>query len=270
MFTNLIESQSHAREFKRRSSFFLITVAAYAIALTGDGVASVLAYDAQLEAQTSNLALMSWVPAVKSDPPRPINEPRPAALRRSPPSSAPVDQTARVQERTAGYLPVSDVLKMPDTINTRGVDVPPVTDPSFIIGRRNVDPPSTVVPNTDGCITCSPKQTVIAITEKPPTPEPPKPKTERLPSSVLVSKALSLPQPAYPAMARQIRVEGAVNIQILVDEQGKVISAQSVSGHPLLTTAAKEAAMRARFTPTVLNGVPVKIQGVITYNFRLQ
>lgn len=71
-------------------------------------------------------------------------------------------------------------------------------------------------------------------------------------------------------MARNIHVFGAVNVQILVDEQGKVISAQTVSGHPLLVTAAKDAAMRARFTPTVLNGQAVKIQGVITYNFVLQ
>ena len=64
MFTNLIESQSHVREFKRRSSFFLITVVGYAIALTGAGVASVFAYDAQLEAQSSSLELLSWVPPV--------------------------------------------------------------------------------------------------------------------------------------------------------------------------------------------------------------
>jgi len=71
-------------------------------------------------------------------------------------------------------------------------------------------------------------------------------------------------------MARQIRAQGSVNVQILVDEQGKVVSAQAVSGHPLLTFAAKEAALRARFTPTLLNGQPVKVQGVITYNFVLQ
>ena len=71
-------------------------------------------------------------------------------------------------------------------------------------------------------------------------------------------------------MARQIRAQGSVNVQILVDEQGKVVSAQAVSGHPLLTSAAKEAALRARFTPTLLNGQPVKVQGVITYNFVLQ
>ena len=71
-------------------------------------------------------------------------------------------------------------------------------------------------------------------------------------------------------MAKQIHLQGPVNVQILVDEQGKVVSAQIVSGNPMLTPAAKEAAMRARFTPTILNGQPVKIQGVIIYNFVLQ
>jgi len=87
---------------------------------------------------------------------------------------------------------------------------------------------------------------------------------------VLTSKAVSLPQPLYPAIGKQIRIQGPVMIQILVDEQGKVVSAQVVSGHPILTASAREAAMRARFTPTVLNGQPVKVQGVITYNFVLQ
>ena len=71
-------------------------------------------------------------------------------------------------------------------------------------------------------------------------------------------------------MARHIRVGGPVAVQILVDEQGKVVSAQAVSGHPLLLSAAKEAALRARFTPTMLSGQAVKVQGAITYNFVMQ
>ena len=62
MFTDLIESQSHRKEFRRRSSFFLITVAAYALILFGAGIASIYAYDANLEAQTSSLELVNWVP----------------------------------------------------------------------------------------------------------------------------------------------------------------------------------------------------------------
>src|SRR2546421_11912503 len=79
MFTNLIESQSHRKEFKRRSSFCLFTVAAYALILFGAGIASIYAYDAQLETQTSSLELLNWVPPVTPEPihegPTPVRRP---------------------------------------------------------------------------------------------------------------------------------------------------------------------------------------------------
>jgi len=46
-----------------------------------------------------------------------------------------------------------------------------------------------------------------------------------------------------------------------------VISAKAISGHPLLQAASVSAAQGAQFTPTKLNGEPVKVKGVITYNF---
>ena len=61
-----------------------------------------------------------------------------------------------------------------------------------------------------------------------------------------------------------------VVVQVTVDEEGKVISASAVSGHPLLRQAAVQAAYQARFSPTLLSGQPVKVTGTITYNFNLQ
>ena len=87
---------------------------------------------------------------------------------------------------------------------------------------------------------------------------------------VLIAKVISLPQPPYPPLARQIHLQGAVPVQILVDEVGKVVSAHAVSGNAFLTRAAEDAAMRARFTPTLLSGTAVKVQGTIIYNFVLQ
>lgn len=84
---------------------------------------------------------------------------------------------------------------------------------------------------------------------------------------VLNGKATSLPLPAYPPAAMAVRAQGAVSVQVLVDEGGNVISASAVSGHPLLRSAAEAAAREARFAPTLLSGTPVKISGVITYNF---
>jgi protein TonB len=267
MFTNLIESDSHVREFKRRSSFFLITVAAYAVILFAAGIVSVYAYDAQLEAQTSSLELLNWVPAVMRETPRPIRENHSQPVHRAQ-SNAPVDRRIDIPIRTEAVASTHDPTKVPLIVGTTASAIPPVTG-NFRLGDRNIDPPA--LPNSSAvCVTCNTEPPRVRVEDKPPEPVPPKPKTEHVPSTVLASKAISLPQPIYPAMAKQIRLQGAVNIQILVDEQGKVVSAQVVSGHPILSGPARDAAMRARFTPTILNGVPMKIQGVITYNFVMQ
>lgn len=91
------------------------------------------------------------------------------------------------------------------------------------------------------------------------------PKT--LSGGVLNRKAASLPRPPYPPAARAVRVSGAVQMQVLIDENGEVFSAEAVSGHLLLRPAAKIAACMAKFLPTYLSGSPVKVSGIITCNF---
>ncbi len=85
---------------------------------------------------------------------------------------------------------------------------------------------------------------------------------------ILNGKAISLPKPVYPGAARASRAAGIVVIKVIIDETGKVIDVEDMCGaHPFLIDASKEAALKARFTPTLLSGVPVKVTGVITYNF---
>lgn len=84
---------------------------------------------------------------------------------------------------------------------------------------------------------------------------------------VLNSKAISLPQPVYPPAAKAVKAQGAVSVQVTVDEGGNVISAAAVSGHPLLRAAAVDAARQAKFAPVMLSGDAVKFSGVLTYNF---
>lgn len=86
---------------------------------------------------------------------------------------------------------------------------------------------------------------------------------------VLNGKAISLPKPGYPPVARAARQTGTVTVQVTIDENGSVISARAVSGPPLLQAAAVQAAYGARFSPTKLSGQPVKVTGVVTYNFEL-
>lgn len=84
---------------------------------------------------------------------------------------------------------------------------------------------------------------------------------------VLNGKAKSMPAPEYPPAAKAVSASGAVSVQITIDEEGKVVSATAVSGHPLLRSAAQTAALEAKFSPTFLAGNPVKVSGVLTYNF---
>lgn len=86
----------------------------------------------------------------------------------------------------------------------------------------------------------------------------------------LNGKAISLPTPEYPVLARQANASGAVEVQVTVDEEGNVTSANAMSGHPLLRAAAVTAAQKAKFSPTKLNGQPVKVTGVVTYFFTVQ
>jgi protein TonB len=84
---------------------------------------------------------------------------------------------------------------------------------------------------------------------------------------VLNGKAVALPQPTYPAIARAAHVSGTVLVQVLIDEQGNVVAAHAVEGHPLLQAVCVAAARQAKFSPTLLDGEPVKVTGVIAYNF---
>lgn len=84
---------------------------------------------------------------------------------------------------------------------------------------------------------------------------------------VLNSKAISLPPPAYPPVAKAAKASGTVAVNIIVDESGRVISASAFAGHPLVRPAAEAAARNARFNPTIVGGKRVKVTGTITYQF---
>jgi protein TonB len=86
-------------------------------------------------------------------------------------------------------------------------------------------------------------------------------------AGVLNGKAITLPKPPYPAAAKAVQASGTVVVHVVIDEQGNVVTATAVSGHPLLRAAAASAARGAKFSPTKLSGTPVKVSGVITYNF---
>ncbi len=84
---------------------------------------------------------------------------------------------------------------------------------------------------------------------------------------VLNGKAISLPRPVYPASARNAGASGKVVVEVTINEEGKVVEAHAVSGHPMLQQAAVQAARLAKFSPAMLSGQPVKVTGTISYTF---
>jgi TonB family protein len=88
--------------------------------------------------------------------------------------------------------------------------------------------------------------------------------------AVLQGYAIHKEQPAYPQAAKAQRISGPVLIKVVIDETGKVIDARILCGADLLAVAAREAALKWRFNPTSIIGQPVKVQGVLTFNFTLQ
>ncbi|MEP6570490.1 MAG: TonB family protein [Acidobacteriota bacterium] len=93
-------------------------------------------------------------------------------------------------------------------------------------------------------------------------------KSDTFGGEVLNGRAMSLPKPSYPDEARRGHAQGIVVIKVTIDELGKVIEAKDMcGGNPLLVRPSLEAARKARFTPTKVSGQPVKVSGVITYNF---
>lgn len=267
MFNNLIESSSHTREFKRRGSFFLFTTATYILLLGIAGVASIYAYDARLEDQSTEIIMMLN--------PVDLAEPKttPSTQNAVTPRGNPGRQNIAVRE--IRMAPVDNPRLTPDLVSAtpnKNLPIPPsgfykIGDHDSLIVSGGGERPGT---GGSGRDIDGREQPVIEI-GAPPSPikiEKVVPKV--ISKGVINGEALALPKPAYPTIAKQLKIQGVVSVQILIDETGKVISAKVVSGHPSLATAARQAAFDARFSPTRLSNEPVKVSGVITYNFVLQ
>ena len=158
----------------------------------------------------------------------------------------------------------SNVVAMRENVKTM-VGNDNVTNPGAAVDRGAGAVPGTATtfgnsPDTGG-------DTGGDVAVVPPPKPTPKPAPKTISGGVLNGKAISLPKPAYPAAARAVRAAGQVSVQVLIDEDGRVVSASAGGGHPLLVPAALAAARGARFSPTLLSGQPVKVSGVITYNF---
>ena len=165
MFNNLIESSSHRTEFKRRGSFFLVTTATYGLMLLLTGIASIYAYDARLEAQTTELELVTFVPLedTKKVAPEPKNT--------STSEKTSTNKTTPQSIRTQLIDSTSNPNNPPKDIGTIASSIPPANKNS-VLGDRNEE---IVVPTGSrniGTGEGEPRPNVI-LTEQPPLPPTP-------------------------------------------------------------------------------------------------
>ena len=115
----------------------------------------------------------------------------------------------------------------------------------------------------------------------PPAPVPPPPNVQTVPSTttppgtirvggnVQSAKLVKQPVPVYPPLAKAARIQGTVQLSVLIGPDGTVQDVQLLSGHPLLVQAATDAVKQWVYQPTLLNGNPVPVLTEVDVNFTL-
>jgi protein TonB len=250
MFDTLVESTKHGRDNTRTGLFLFITGALYSLVLLAAGIATVIWMNPQLGDAFDVQTMLA--------PPPPPPAPPPAAPQQVVVKNIPAPTTFTPPTKPPERIPDPTTVQSRPVVSAVSTGVPggvPGGQPGGVPGAaaRGDDAPPPPPP--------PPK----------PTPEPtPVPKQIKVSGGVLQGSALKRVQPQYPPIAKAARASGAVQVQVTISEEGRVIDAQVISGHPLLRDAALQAARQWAFKPTELSGVPVKVQGILTFNFTLQ
>jgi protein TonB len=265
MFDQLIESDTVGAEFKSRRRYFLVSTIVVGALFVSAVVFSIYASDIGLGNDRYELtALLTPVqpPADTPEPPRPVDRQRnPANNESSNDSLIRVIKQAPVDVLTKETPPVSTTPNQYLSIPNLPFKMGPVDLPG---GPKSDSPGSGFEQSTKETTENAAVKNIVAKSDPPPPVEKPQP-----PRSIGVVNGIAtrLPKPPYPAAAVALGIQGKVDVQVTIDEQGNVISAKAASGHVMLRDAAVNAALKAKFTPTYLSKVPVKVTGVIVYNF---
>jgi protein TonB len=262
MLDQLVESKSHAAEDTKRSGFLLTTFIIMVTVLMSSWLYSLFAKDYGMGGDELSLETLVAPPVIEEAPePEPEKQPE-------------KDPNVDVRKELIQNI-MSSPVKPPEQTSVQRNPVKEMRLDRFTkIGSsdsdtgQQIDPGAARVVNSGGTSSGDVGSGEPSDSAAPPPPPPPVKKIpKQISGGVLNGKATSLPKPPYPPAARAVRASGAVSVQVLIDERGNVVSASAVSGHPLLRAAAVQAARSARFSPTQLSGQPVKVSGVITYNF---
>ena len=259
MFDHLVESSSQKDDISRKGSFVIVTAMIYGVLMAAFFIVGIYWYDnhlGEMELELTTLVAPVPVPQQQKEPEQKQE-------------AKPVKPDQNVDVRKELIADVTRTELVPKEVSAKASDVPPVRrGVTTVLGdsSSNAAAPMPAGPGSGTVVTAPTK---VAIADEPPPPPPAKPSAP-ISGGVLNGKAISLPKPGYPPIARAAHASGTVVVQVLIDENGNVVSARALSGHPLLQAVAVGAARQARFSPTKLSGQPVKVTGVIQYNFVAQ
>lgn len=254
MFDTLVESTRRKRD-GMTGRYFALTTAAYGLALAALAIVTIVGFSPVL-AEEYMLESMLTPPPVPSGPPPAAQAQKVVQKRAAAPTvfASPVKPATKV-------LPASDIRDQ--TPIFRGTWVPGGPD-VFSGAGTGIIPGGRIGNDTD------PPPAPKVAPPLPPVAEAKRHETSRVSEGVLQGRAIRKVKPQYSAIARQVRAAGAVQVLVTISEEGNVIEAAIIEGHPLLRSAAIEAARQWLFSPTKLSGIPVKVQGVLTFDFILQ
>jgi periplasmic protein TonB len=183
----------------------------------------------------------------------------PILISAPPAPSSPTPQTREVVRASSGSnAPAVDPFRAPQLIRT---SIAPSGGPQQ--GSVNDTGPLTIG-DTPGSIAeafrTQPQPRVVPI----------EPLTKaHLPSSVAAGLLIYKVIPRYPALARQMRLEGNVVLSATISKSGTIANLHVVSGSPMLQQAALDAVSTWRYRPYLLNGQPVDVETTINVNFKL-
>jgi len=199
------------------------------------------------------------------------------------------------QVLAVGPLPAvpNEPLNFVGVIPIRVVDIPLPAPQRAARGDATADPsgpapapidaPSTVAPEiSSGCTQCAIAEAIgvehgidssIAFGAVAPIPAAPPPPASQAPihlhGGMQPPRKMTHVDPVYPRVAQAARVEGTVILEAVIDVNGAVTSVRVLRSIPLLDQAAIDAVHGWKFTPTLLNGVPVPIALTVTVRFAL-
>jgi periplasmic protein TonB len=276
MLDQLVESKSSLAENRRKSGFLLTTFLVVTLTLLGALTYSLFAKDFTMNDGGLELSTLvaPIIEAERPSQPEPEVKPQPQTRTMTASVSNEVQRRDAVAAIEQTKIPPADLTGQSDVrawvkgakISSVNAD-PSTASPSELRGVSGNS--GTGITLGDGG--------AAAEKEVEPPPAPLKPKVETkteappikkpVSGGIVNGKAINLVKPHYPPPARAVGAKGAVNVQVLIDEKGNVVSAVAVSGHQLLRQAAEQAARASKFTPTFLTNQPVKVTGVIVYNF---